>query len=79
MFNVLSGPERLLVADLDLPCAVLLAHHGLRRVLERVANGVIGGLGEQNFVACSFLHGPRADVWGVDDHILDVAVGVDVV
>ena len=77
MFNVLTRPEGFLVTDLDLAITVLFTHHCLRRVLEWIANRSVAGLGEEDGVACTFLHGAGANVWRVNDHVLHIRSGID--
>lgn len=75
--NVLTWPEGLLVADLDLAITVLFANHCLRRVLERIANCRVAGLGEEDGVACTFLHWTGANIWRVNYHVLHFSSRID--
>ena len=73
--NMLGWPEGLFIASIDLSLSVLLAEHGLGSLLERIADGCVGWLAEQDAVDVSLLARTCLDIGWVDLNLLGVSVG----
>lgn len=73
--NVPGGPERFLVAALNLFCAILIAKDGLGSLLEGVSDGVVGRLTKLDTVDFTSLDGACSDVGWVDRDLFHLSTG----
>ena len=72
--DVLARSEWFLITNFNLPISVLFAQHGGGRVLERIADGIVGGLHEEDLVAGTLFHGTSPDIGRIDDDFFDFRV-----